>query len=154
MLLWADGAALCISNQKKNSQGGTVYHHTLQGNLACPTWALVQKVADAVVGTNNTNALISHLSRGWEIGHVSAGMVRLTARKVSKILQLHKQGVLVVDGGSYSFWANRAMVMKLSNYDLVIIMQHGYCTSLTFLTYIHNQITHSFFGFWEVRAER
>ena len=75
-------------------------------------------------------------------GHASAKMIRTAVRKAVRDLGLRRQGIKAEDVGSHSLRAGGAMAMKLNGCDMVQIMKAGRWTSLTFLTYIHNQIAH------------
>ena len=69
-------------------------------------------------------------------------MIRSTVRSAVRDLGLHRQGIKAEDVGSHSLRAGGAMAMKLNGCDLISIMKTGRWTSLTFLTYILNQIAH------------
>ena len=69
-------------------------------------------------------------------------MVRNKIWAAVRDLQLYQQGIKVADVGSHPIRAGGAMAMKLNGCDLITITKTGHWTSLTFLTYIHNQIAH------------
>ena len=69
-------------------------------------------------------------------------MVRSEVRSAVVDLKLSRQGISAARVGSHSLRAGGAMAMKLNGCDLISIMKTGRWTSLTFLTYIHNQIAH------------
>jgi len=140
-LMAADGVALCIDNQKNGTRGETVYQHSLPGRLICPKNALARRVVAVMQATHDESSPIS-LFGGGHSDHVTSAMVRSVVRRSVSALQLHRQGIKASDVGSHSLRAGGAMAMKLNGCDLVTIMKSGRWTSLTFLTYIHNQIAH------------
>ena len=138
-LLSADGVSLNISNQKNGTRGETIHQHFLFGRHCCPGKALARRVHSVMAMTGNVEAPISFLGNGK---HATAKMVREEVRRAVRELQLHRKGIRAADVGSHSLRAGGAMAMKLNGCDLVTIMKGGRWTSLTFLTYIHNQIAH------------
>ena len=74
--------------------------------------------------------------------HATAAQVRAVVRSAVRVLGLSQQGIEPKNVGSHSLRAGGAMAMKLNGCDLITIMKQGRWTSLTFLTYIHNQIAH------------
>jgi len=142
-LLEADGVALCIDNQKNGTRGETTYQHALPGRLISVTDALARRVAAVMAATGNEASPISLLAaEDNTTGHASAKMIRTAVRKAVRDLGLRRQGIKAEDVGSHSLKAGGAMAMKLNGCDMVQIMKAGRWTSLTFLTYIHNQIAH------------
>jgi hypothetical protein len=143
VLLQADGVSLCIDNQKNGTRGETNHHHALPGTVICPVCALARRVAAVMSAVNDQATPISFL--GMPAGpssHATAAMIRKTVRYAVTGLGLHRQGIRAQDVGSHSLRAGGAMAMKLNGCDLITIMKNGRWTSLTFLTYIHNQIAH------------
>ena len=145
LLAQSDGVALCISNQKNGTRGETIYQHALPGRNVCPVLALGRRVFTVMAAASDVEAPISRLgtqdaTRGH--GHATAAMIRASVRKAVGELQLHRQGIRAEDVASHSLRAGGAMAMKLNGCDLITIMKTGRWTSLTFLTYIHNQIAH------------
>lgn len=138
-LLSADGVSLCISNQKNGTRGETIHQHFLRGHAACPGKALARRVHSVMAATGDYDAPISFLGNGK---HATAKMIREEVRRAVRELQLWKKGIKSSDVGSHSLRAGGAMAMKLNGCDLITIMKGGRWTSLTFLTYIHNQIAH------------
>ena len=139
-LLSATGVTLNIDNQKNGTRGETIHQHRLVGNMVCPVAALARRVVAirATVGASASSP-ISLLPDG---SHVTAKMIRTAVRGAVQDLSLHRIGIKASDVGSHSLRAGGAMAMKLNGCDLVTIMKGGRWTSLTFLTYIHNQIAH------------
>ena len=140
-LMAADGVALCIDNQKNGTRGETIFQHSLPGNVICPKRALARRVFAVMSAIGDESAPISLFGNG-HAGHVTSSMVRSLVRSSVTALGLHRQGIKAADVGSHSLRAGGAMAMKLNGCDLVTIMKSGRWTSLTFLTYIHNQIAH------------
>ena len=141
VLLRADGVALCISNQKNGTRGETIHHHALPGNIACPVCALARRVHAVLGATADPTMPISALGRS-STSHVTAAMIRSGVRGAVTGLHLHTQGIRARGVGSHWIRAGGAMAMKLNGCDLITIIKQGRWTSLTFLTYIHNQIAH------------
>ena len=138
VLLQANGVALCIDNQKNGTRGETIFHHAMPGNIICPVAALARRVSSVVQLGGGDLAPISTVGSG----HVTAANVRVLLRSSVAALKLYRQGIKVADVGSHSLRAGGAMAMKLNGCDLITIMKSGRWTSLTFLTYIHNQVAH------------
>ena len=63
-------------------------------------------------------------------------------RANAKILKLDLQAIDPDLVGAHSFRAGGAMALKLHGYDDNTITKMGRWTSLTFLKYIHNHISH------------
>ena len=139
LLVQADGVSLCISNQKNGTRGETIHQHALLGRGICPMCALARRVAAIMALTGDEDTPIFLLSNGK---HATAAMVRTEVRASVAELRLYKQGIKTCDVSSHSLRTGGAMAMKLNGCDLITIMKAGRWTSLTFLTYIHNQIAH------------
>ena len=60
----------------------------------------------------------------------------------TKQLKLHQQAINHDLVGTQSLRAGGAMALKLNGYNDTTIMKMGRWTSLIFLQYIHNQISH------------
>ena len=143
VLLQADGVALTIVNHKNEMRGETIHQHALPGQTTCPVRALARRVAAVVAATQNYDAPMSRLTTPDDpTEHATAGMVCTAVRQLVRDLKLHCQGIHVCNVTSHSLRAGGAMVMKLNGCDLVTIMKAGRWMSLTFLTYIRNQIAH------------
>lgn len=142
-LLGADGVALCISNQKNGTRGETIFHHALRGHRICPVAALARRVSTIMAATGDSSLPLSLLCTGDERHHhATASMVRMAIRGAVSATGLSQRGIHPSNVGSHSLRAGGAMAMKLNGCDLITIMKTGRWTSLTFLTYIHNQIAH------------
>ena len=143
VLLQADGVAMCISNQKNGTRGETIHQHALPDRAICPVAALARRVSTVVAASGSTETPLSLFEvSGGQQHHVTAAMIRAGVRTAVRDLQLHRQGIKASSVGSHSLRAGGAMAMKLNGCDLITIMKQGRWTSLTFLTYIHNQIAH------------
>ena len=142
VLVQADGVALCIDNQKNGTRGETIFQHALTGRIICPVCALARRVSAVMQSTSDASNPISLIGHGIS-GHVTSANVRVCVRaSVTALLRLFRQGIKSSDVGSHSLRAGGAMSMKLNGCDLISIMKAGRWTSLTFLTYIHNQVAH------------
>lgn len=142
-LMTADGVALCISNQKNGTRGETIFHHALPGRRTCPVCAAARRVASVMAATGDASQPLSRLAASHGgAPHATASMVRIAIRGAVLALGLSRRGIHVARVGSHSLRAGGAMAMKLNGCDLITIMKTGRWTSLTFLTYIHNQIAH------------
>ena len=141
VLVQADGVALCIDNQKNGTRGETIFQHALTGRTICPVCALARRVSAVMQSTSDASNPISLIGHGIG-GHVTSANVRVCVRASVTALRLFRQGIKSSDVGSHSLRAGGAMSMKLNGCDLISIMKAGRWTSLTFLTYIHNQVAH------------
>jgi hypothetical protein len=141
VLSQADGVALCIDNQKNGTRGETIFQHALPGRIICPVSALARRVSAVMQSTSDATSPISLIGHGIS-GHASAANVRVLLRSSVSALRLYRQGIKSTDVGAHSLRAGGAMAMKLNGCDLISIMKAGRWTSLTFLTYIHNQVAH------------
>jgi hypothetical protein len=142
-LLQVDGVALRIKNQKNGTRGETTYQHALPGRRILVTDLLAWCVAAVMAATGSEAAPISRLATDNNAsGHASAKMIRTVVRKAVSDLGLRRQDIRAEDVGSHSLRADGTMAMKLNGCNMVQIMKAGRWTSLTFLTYIHNQIAH------------
>ena len=141
VLYQADGVALCIDNQKNGTRGETIHQHALQGSIICPVCAVARRVFSVLQGGGYVTSPLSLLGLNGQ-GHATAAMVRSLVRSSVSSLKLYRQGIKSSDVGSHSLRAGGAMAMKLNGCDIITIMKSGRWTSLTFLTYIHNQVAH------------
>ena len=107
------------------------------------TDVLTQRVAAVMAAMGSEASHISCLATDDNAsGHASAKMIRTVVQKAKCGLGLSRQGTIAEDVGSYLLRASGVMSMKLHGCDMVQITKVGRWTSLTFLTYIHNQIAH------------
>jgi hypothetical protein len=68
--------------------------------------------------------------------------MRAGIRNCIKDLELHKNGIDIDLIGVHLLRAGGAMALKLQSVSDTIIQKQGCWTSMTFLQYIHNQITY------------
>ena len=141
VLVQSDGVALCIDNQKNGTRGETIFQHALPGRSICPVCALARRVSAVMQSTHDASYPISLIGNGNN-GHITSSHVRVCVRASVTALKLFRQGIKSSDVGAHSLRAGGAMSMKLNGCDLISIMKAGRWTSLTFLTYIHNQVAH------------
>ncbi|KAL7543039.1 hypothetical protein ACHAXR_012341 [Thalassiosira sp. AJA248-18] len=143
ILMQADGVSLCIDNQKNGTRGETVHQHALPGNIVCPVEALARRVATIWAATRSFDEPISCFATADAPSqHATAALIRRAVRHSVSSLGLYRQGIRAASVGFHSLRAGGAMAIKLNGCDLISIMKAGRWTSLTFLTYIHNQIAH------------
>ena len=140
-LMQADGLALRIDNQKNGTRGETIHHHAIPGRRICPIQAAARRVSAILAQTNERTTPISLIDAD-AASHVRAADIRTALRRAVTSLRLDRQGIRAADVGSHSLRAGGAMAMKLNGCDLITIMKMGRWSSLTFLTYIHNQVAH------------
>ena len=76
------------------------------------------------------------------MGYMQAYNVIKMVRDTVKDLKLHLQAIYHNLVGANSLCSGGAMALKLHGYYDTTIMKMGQWTSLTFLQYIHNQISH------------
>ena len=142
-LMTANGVALCIDNQKNGTHGEIIYQHCLPGHHCCPVAALVRRVSGLIALGGTGDEPISRIpSTTGTPKHATAASIRTLVRSAVRVLGLECQGIDAKRVGSHSLRAGGAMAMKLNDCDLNTIMKSGRWTSLTFLTYVHNQIAH------------
>lgn len=142
ILLQADGASLCIENQKNGTKGEVIYHSAIPSSV-CPVKALARRIAAIMSADGSASTPISYVGGTARRGtHVRDAAIREAVRRAVTKLGLQSKGFTRQNVGSHSLRAGGAMAMKLNGADLVTIMKVGRWTSLTFLSYIHNQIAH------------
>ena len=141
ILLTADAATLKISNQKNGRMGETIHHQAI-GKEGCPIQALARRVHHVLhhKGTVN-NLLCDYWKDGQWMSINSIDIINLVRSSV-KTLGLHKNGIDADLVGSHSLRAGGAMALKLNNHSDTTIKKMGRWSSLTFLQYIHTQISH------------
>ena len=95
-----------------------------------------------VVGTRNYNTLLCLVWNGTKWANVEARNVIKILYDTFKDLKLHLQAIYHDIVVAHLLRAGGAMYLKLNGYDDTTIMKMGQWTSLTFLQYINNQISH------------
>ena len=138
LLLTADSATICIAHTKNGTKGAVVHHEAFGGPI-CPVGALAQRIANMQGGP-----ALGSLS---SVYHASDRVIRVLDRDIGIAIcwramsdRLLTWGYTLQRISSHSLRAGRAMAMKLSRASDSTIMQVGWWTSLTYLTYIHSQI--------------
>lgn len=143
LLLSCDAATLKITNKKNGVMGETIHHKT-NNKKQCPVKALAYIVHHIYRnGGNDTNLLCSYKDKDaddWKA--VPASLIVKKVRDSVRRLNLHKNGIHPEYVGSHSLRAGGAMALKLSGAEDTTIKKMGRWSSLTFLQYIHNQISH------------
>jgi hypothetical protein len=136
-LTLAELVTLYLDNQKNGQRGAPIYH------TACPTWfcpvkALARRVSNIMAqGCASTTAL-SHVGPGT---HVISKNINTLIHCAALETNLVAQGYDLKRIGSHYLRASGAMALKLQGVDDSLIMKIGRWTGLTFLTYIHAQIS-------------
>ena len=153
-LILADSATIYLENQKNGKKGAHVHHEAI-GTAICPVAALVRRVHNLAAHTKD--------------GKTPLGTVFTSARKKSNVsdrdittavrwgaLQdnLIAQGYSLDRVSSHSLRAGGAMALKLNGSDSETIMRVGRWTSLTYLTYIHTQISALYMGLSALMATK
>ncbi len=135
----ADSATIYIAHTKNGTKGAVVHHKAIGGPI-CPVAAMACHVANiqqAKLADCQLNAVYSE-SGGrsqvldWDMG--------IAVRWGATCDCLLKKGYTLNRILSHSLRAGGAMAMKLSGASDSTIMQVGWWSSLTYLTYIHLQI--------------
>ena len=134
-------AVLTIENQKNGRMGETITQHAIS-QPACPVKALAHIVHHILSngGTGETLLCSYHQQESWHT--IDAATMVAQVRQVGAKLKLHEQAIDPDLIGAHSLRAGGAMALKLHGYNDTTIMKMGRWTSLTFLQYIHNQISH------------
>lgn len=143
ILLQCDAATLKITNQKNGVMGETI-HHKANGLEACPVRAIALLIHNIYNNGGNDETLLCSYKNDdkdeWQTV-VSGDIVKMIRESV-KDLQLHKNGISPHLVGAHSLRAGGAMALKLNGAADTTIKKMGRWSSLTFLQYIHNQISH------------
>jgi hypothetical protein len=144
-LLEADACTLKITNQKNGRMGETIHHVATGDESCCPVKAAARRVNHILSKGGSTSNIICdvcHNAKTQEWYQVTPTDIRTQVRSAVHKLQLRNSGIDPDLVGSHSLRAGGAMALKLTGSDDTTIMKVGRWTSLTFLQYIHNQISH------------
>jgi hypothetical protein len=139
-LLQAGGVTLTIDNQKNGVRGSALFHCAIN-NVTCPIKALSRHVADALKVTGNQETPLYQMPSTRTPSITQDHITKAVRRAITRLGLKHK-GFTSTNTGSHSLRAGGAMALKLNGADMATIMKQGRWTSLTFLTYIHNHISH------------
>ena len=121
--------------------GQTITQH-LTGTTAFPVSALAHIVYDILSNGWDEDPLLCSIWNGKTWVDIEAHHIIKMVCDTAKKLKLHHQTIDHDLVGAHSLRAGIAMALKLHGYDDTTIMKMGRWTSLTFLQYIHNQISH------------
>ena len=109
-----------------------------------PVKSLAHVVHTILQDGNNTDTLsltcAYKLSNTWE--HVQSADIIVVVCTATKHLKLHQKSIYPNLVGSQLLQSGGAMVLKIHGCDDTTIKKIGSWTRLTFLQYIHNQISH------------
>ena len=112
------------------------------GIRMCPVHALAHIVCDILAAGGDESTLLCSVAKYGECISVESHQIIASVRAKAKKLKLNLQAINPDLVGAHSLCAGGAMALKLHGYDDTTIMKMGRWTSLTFLQYIHNQISH------------
>jgi len=144
LLLQADSAVLCISNQKNGEKGQTIHQDALY-TLECPIKSLARRVFHVLYHGGDASTPLYWV---WEHPtkkpyYVSPNDITKTVRKGARQIGLFQETVGYKEDeiSSHSLRAGGAMAMHLNGASPDDIMKVGRWKSRTFLMYIHEQIS-------------
>ena len=143
LLLTADQCTLKITNQKNGRMGQTISHETVKDEPHGPVKAMARRIHHILSnGGSESNLLSDYINSDGIWQTVTPAQMRQGVRTSVKELNLHKNGIDADLVGVHSLRAGGAMALKLNGVSDTIIQKQGRWTSMTFLQYIHNQISH------------
>jgi hypothetical protein len=110
-------------------------------NVTCPVKAMARRVADVftITGDPETPLYKTSSSRAPIINQ--AQITKAVRRAITRLGLKHKF-FTATNTGSHSLRAGGSTDLKLNGANITSIMKQGRWTILTFLTYIHNQLSH------------
>ena len=121
--------------------GKTIKHHAT-GITMCPVHAFAHIVYMILEAGGDKSTILCLVAKYGDWIPVESHHIISYFCAKSKKLKLNLQAIDPYLVGAYSLRAGGAMALKLHGYDDTTIMKMGRWTSLTFLQYIHNQISH------------
>ena len=137
-LLAADGATICLENQKNGFRGCTLHHHPSHHQRFCPVKALARLIY-------HMRGMPPHTPLGTF--RTAAGTAQVTASNIRDMLrqtavgqQLSSHGYDLSRIGSHSLRSGGAMALRLAGYDDDMIKKLGRWSSNTYLIYIQTQV--------------
>ena len=137
-LLSADGATICLENQKNGYRGCTL-HHEASGELRlCPVRALARLLYH-MRGCPPNTPLGTYITQSGT-AQVSAANIRDLLKTTSQSQGLEAQGFSLARIGTHSLRSGGAMALRLAGYDDATIKKLGRWSSNTYLLYIQTQI--------------
>ena len=145
-LLSADGATIFLENQKNGKKGSTVHHEAI-GTSICPVAALARRVHHLAAHSKESKLPLGTVFKTKrKRGAVSDRDIATAVRWGALMDNLLEQGYTLDRVSSHSLRSGGAMALKLNGADSETIMRVGRWTSLTYLTYIHTQISAIYSG--------
>jgi integrase len=134
----ADGARVYIDNQKNGQRGSTMYHMARPGSFS-PVKALAARTHHLYCLAPDDDFLpISFVAPGT---HILSAQITLAVRESVVLSGLLNSGYSVARVSAHSLRASGAMALRLDDVGEDLIKKLGRWSSLTWLTYIHTQIS-------------
>jgi hypothetical protein len=121
---------------------GETIHHRATNTEGCPVQALAHRVHHVLHHNGSVENLICDVWQNDKWISITSHDIITLVRSSVKTLGLHKNGIDADLVGSHSLRAGGAMALKLTNHSDTTIKKMGRWSSLTFLQYIHTQISH------------
>ena len=121
--------------------GKTITQHAT-GITMCPVHALANIVYEILAMGGDESTLLYLVAKDWEWIPVESHQIIASVRAKAKKLKLNLQAIDSDLFGAHYLCAGGDMALKSHGYNDTTIMKTGQWTSLTFLQYIHNQISH------------
>ena len=141
-LLQAAEATIWIPNQKKGTKGECI-HHQCTGTPHSPIKSLARRIHHILShgGTGSTGLYYYQcpFNTGWQA--ITSHYINTTLKRAAADTNLYQLGYTPSDVSSHSLRAGGAMAMHLNGIDITTIMKIGRWKSITFLNYIHEQIS-------------
>jgi hypothetical protein len=138
-LMQADSATICIAHTKNGTKGAVVHHKAIGGPI-CPVVAMARRVANIQQAKLANCQLNAVYSESGQCSQVLDRDIGIAVRWGATCDCLLTKGYTLNQISSHSLRAGGAMAMKLSGASDSTIMQVGWWSLLTYLTYIHLQI--------------
>ncbi len=139
-LMQADSATICIMHTKNGTKGAVVHHEAIGGPI-CPVVAMARHIANIQQAKLVTCQLNAVYNESGQRSQVLDRDIRIAVRWGATCDCLLTRGYTMNRILSHSLRAGGAMAMKLSGASDSTIMGVGRWSSLTYLTYIHLQIS-------------
>ena len=108
----------------------------------CPVHALAQNLYKILAAVGDKSTLLWSVAKDRDCIPVEIHHSITTVRAKAKTLKLNLQAIDPDLVGAHSLCAGGYIALKLHGYDDTTISKMGRWTSLTFLQYIHNHISH------------
>jgi hypothetical protein len=139
ILLQADAVTITLDNQKNGQRDATLHHDALKSHPLCPVQACARRFVQARTSDPmNANAIISlyaahqHVTAKHMAAIIQQGAVR-------SMIWLHGYDLTRI--GPHSLRASGAMQLALNGVSDSMIQKLGRWSSMTWLQYLHGQIS-------------